>query len=232
MQLNAANEKLKELSLRDPLTNLHNRRYAFEFANDKIAQFIKNKTPLMNNNEKRQLSVQGTVVGVILIDIDHFKQVNDVYGHSAGDTVLVTISNILKGMIRSEDLLVRWGGEEFLIILYNTKPDYLRIFSKKVLEKIRETPIKISENQVIYKTCSLGYSEMPLLLNNPGLFNLEHMINLSDYAMYRAKENGRNCAAQFKLVQQEGKGEEIKNYLVNLSKCDKVNEEYFNIEFI
>lgn len=232
MQLNAANEKLKELSLHDPLTNLHNRRYAFEFAKDKIAQFIKNKTALLNNNEKRQLSLQGNVVGVILIDIDHFKEVNDVYGHLAGDNVLVTIANILKDMIRSEDLLVRWGGEEFLIILYNTKPDYLKVFSKKVLEKIRETPIRISENQVIYKTCSLGYAEMPLFINNPGLFNLQQMINLSDYAMYRAKENGRNCAAQFKLIRQEGKGEEIKKYLVNLSRCDKINEEYFNIEFI
>jgi histidine kinase len=232
MQLNAANEKLKELSLHDPLTNLHNRRYAFEFANDKITQFIKNKTASLNNNEKRKLSVQGNVIGVILIDIDHFKEVNDVYGHSAGDTVLVTISNLLKDMIRSEDLLVRWGGEEFLIILYNTQPDYLSVFSKKVLEKIRQTPIRISENQVIYKTCSLGYVEMPLFMNNPGLFNLQQMINLSDYAMYRAKENGRNCAARFKLVQQEGKGEEIKNYLLNLSRCDKINEEYFSIEFI
>ncbi len=232
IQLNSANEKLKELSLHDPLTSLHNRRYAFEFANDKITQFIKNKTECLNNNEKRQLTMQGNVIGVLLVDIDHFKEVNDVYGHSAGDNVLVTISNILKYMIRPEDLLVRWGGEEFLIILNNTKPEYLEAFTKEVLKQIKETPLKISQRETIHKTCSLGYAQMPLDITKPALLNLEQMINLSDYALYRAKENGRNCAAHFRLVKQPGTDEDIKKYLVNLSRYTELNEEHFEIKFI
>jgi len=228
-QLNDANEKLKELSLHDPLTSLHNRRYAFEFANDRITQFINRKTAVLNNNEKRQTPIQKNIVGVILIDIDHFKEVNDTYGHLAGDNVLVTISSILKNMIRSDDILVRWGGEEFLIILYNTKLEFLEIFVKKVLKKIQETPIKVSENEKIHKTCSLGCVEMPLDINAPDLLNMEQMINLSDYALYYAKENGRNCAAYFKLTKHPENTDDIKNYLINLSKSDELNTEYFNL---
>ena len=232
IQLNDTNEKLKELSLHDPLTGLHNRRYAFEFAKDKIDQFIKTKVALLNNSEKRQLPVDGNVIGVFLIDIDHFKQVNDVYGHLAGDNVLIAISKILKSMIRSEDLLVRWGGEEFLIILYDTKPEYLDNFARKVLNNVKETPIKISESETITKTCSLGYTKMPLDLCCTDLLNMEQTINLSDYALYSAKENGRNCAAHFKLVKQPGKNEDIYNYLINLSRYVKLNEELFKIDYI
>lgn len=232
IQLNDANEKLKELSLHDPLTGLHNRRYAFEFTFEKITRFIQNKVISLSNAEKRHLSLNGNVIGVFLIDIDHFKSVNDTYGHSVGDNVLVTISKVLKQMIRCEDTLVRWGGEEFLIILYNTKPEYLEKFARKILDKIGKTPIAVSENETIYKTCSVGYSEMPLDLTNPKLLNLEQMINISDYALYCAKENGRNCAAHFKLVQAVGTEDELKKHLVNLSKSTKLNEDFFKIEFI
>ncbi len=232
IQLNDANEKLRELSLHDPLTNLHNRRYAFEFTYDKIAQFIKNKAISLNNNEKRQLTVEGNVIGVFLIDIDHFKAVNDTYGHTAGDNVLIAISKVLKQMIRKDDIIVRWGGEEFLIILYNTKPEYLEKFSRKVLENIQETQVRISENETINKTCSLGYVEMPLDITNPELFNLEQMVNISDYALYCAKEHGRNCAAHFKMTKWVGSEYDLKKYLTNLSNISKLDEESFKIEFI
>lgn len=231
VQLNNANEKLKELSLHDPLTNLHNRRYAFEFIGNKINQFIKNKAVSLHKHEKRSLSIRENVIGVFLIDIDHFKIVNDTYGHSAGDTVLITVSEVLKKMIRSEDILVRWGGEEFLIILYNTNPDYLATFSLKILKEMRTTPIRILENEFIHKTCSLGYVEMPFDSANPELLNLEQMINISDYALYCAKENGRNCAARFLKKDVEIKGD-LKSYLVNLSKSTKLDEKYFQIEYI
>jgi histidine kinase len=229
-QLNDANEKLKELSFHDPLTSLHNRRYAFEYVNNKISQFIKSKTIALNISEKRKHSVQGNVVGVILLDIDHFKEVNDNYGHSAGDIVLITISNILKKMVRTEDIVVRWGGEEFLIILYNTKLEYIENFSKKVLKQIKETPIKVSEDKIIHKTCSLGCVEMPLVPSTPDLLNMEQMVNLSDYALYYAKEHGRNCAAHFKLIKEPENTENIKKSLINLSRSNEFNNEYFNMD--
>jgi diguanylate cyclase (GGDEF)-like protein len=168
-QLNTANEMLRELSLHDPLTSLYNRRYAFEFTYSKITKFIQDKILIDKRLEKRNPSIEGNVIGVFLIDIDHFKEVNDTYGHLAGDNVLITLSQTLKKIIRDEDILVRWGGEEFLIILYNTKPEYLEKFSLKVLDEIKSTPIKVCKNETIYKTCSIGFLEMPLALSRPDL---------------------------------------------------------------
>lgn len=231
-QLNTANEKLRELSLHDPLTSLYNRRYAFEFTYSKITKFIQNKIMIEKKLEKRNPSLEGNVIGVFLIDIDHFKEVNDTYGHLVGDNVLIALSQTLKKIIRDEDILVRWGGEEFLIILYNTKPEYLEKFSQKVLDEIKGTTIKVSENETIYKTCSLGFLEMPLAISKSDLLNMEQMINISDYALYHAKENGRNCAAHFKCIKQIENEEEIRNYLTGLTKTTKLDEKYFDIEFI
>jgi len=231
-QLNTANEMLRELSLHDPLTSLYNRRYAFEFTYSKITKFIQDKILIEKRLEKRNPSIEGNVIGVFLIDIDHFKEVNDTYGHLAGDNVLITLSQTLKKIIRDEDILVRWGGEEFLIILYNTKPEYLEKFSLKVLDEIKSTPIKVCKNETIYKTCSIGFLEMPLALSRPDLLNMEQMINISDYALYHAKENGRNCAAYFKCIKQIENEDTIKNYLIGLTKTTKLDKEYFNIEFV
>jgi diguanylate cyclase (GGDEF)-like protein len=232
IQLNNANEKLRELSFHDPLTDLYNRRYTFEFIYDKVSQFIQNKKRLINNGEKRSLLREENVIGVFLIDIDHFKEVNDTYGHSIGDNVLIAISKSLKQVIRTDDFLVRWGGEEFLIILSNTKPEYLERFCQKVLETIRTTPMPVSEDKTIYKTCSLGYVQMPLDITDPGILNLEQMINISDYALYCAKGNGRNCAAHFQLTKPISAGDDLKRYLTNLSRDTVLDEEYFKINYI
>ncbi len=231
-QLNLVNEKLKEMSFRDPLTNLYNRRYTFEHISDMISNFIYRKRWHMNNQEKRELFADENVIGVLLLDIDHFKEVNDTYGHSAGDIALISVSNALKQMIRSDDFLVRWGGEEFLIILYNTKPDYLERFSRKIIDTIMRTPIEVAENETIYKTCSLGYAEMPLDNTNPDLVNLEQTINLSDYALYRAKENGRNCAAHISLKKRVESEDDFIRSIVKLSKQNKVENKYIKVEFI
>jgi diguanylate cyclase (GGDEF)-like protein len=232
IQLNSANEKLKELSLHDPLTDLYNRRYTFEFVYDIISQFVQNKKKIVDNNEKRNLSIKENVIGVFLIDIDHFKEVNDTYGHSAGDNVLIAISKLLKQIVRTDDFVVRWGGEEFLIILNNTKPEYLEEFSKKVLKTISEAPIPVLEDKTINKTCSLGYAQIPLDITDPTLFSLEQMINMADYALYCAKENGRNCAAHFKLIKHISAEDDLKKRLMNLSRNTKLNEEYFEIDYV
>ncbi|HEX3027710.1 MAG TPA: sensor domain-containing diguanylate cyclase, partial [Clostridia bacterium] len=232
IQLNSANEKLKELSFHDPLTDLYNRRFTFEFIYDKVSRFIQKKRKSIDSGEKRNLSVEENAIGVCLLDIDHFKEVNDTYGHSVGDNVLIAMSKILKQVIRADDFLVRWGGEEFLIILNNTKPEYLERFCQRVLKTVRETPMLVSEGKTIYKTCSIGYAQMPLDITNPGLLNLEQMINISDYALYCAKGNGRNCAAHFQLTKPISAGDDLKGYLVNLSRDTKLEEEYFNIKYI
>jgi len=230
-QLDKANEKLRELSFHDPLTGLYNRRYTFQFISKKVTSFIQNKKRSLDKIERRDVLATDNVIGIFLIDIDHFKDVNDTYGHSAGDSTLVLISNLLKQMIRADDYLVRWGGEEFLIILFDTKREYLDVFSKEILEKVRETPFKVSNSISIHKTCSLGCVDMPLDSANPDLLDMEQMINLSDYALYYAKEHGRNCGAHLKLKETVKLDKYFIKDLTDIRTTKNI-EDYFNINII
>lgn len=231
-QLKVANDMLKELSLHDPLTKLHNRRYIYEFISEISQNFIKNKIKLLHEDEKRDISLTNKVFGIYLIDIDNFKEVNDTYGHKTGDDVLIIISELLKKMIRADDFIVRWGGEEFLLILNNTKEEYLNIFPKKVLEKIKKTPIKILDNKIIYKTCSIGCTKLPIDARVPDFLTLEQTINLSDFALYKAKEGGRDCSVLIELKEQININEDIIKYLSHISRETEINEDYINIEYI
>ena len=228
-QLHTANEKLKELSHTDPLTQLNNRRYLHEYISEVSANYIKKLSRTLSQGEKRIGAITNTVMGIFLIDIDHFKDVNDTYGHTAGDNVLVSISTILKSIIRADDFLVRWGGEEFLIILNNTNPDYLDRFAKKILSTVKNSPLKLLEDKTINKTCSLGFSQIPFSNDMPDFLNLEQAINLSDFGLYNAKESGRNRAVLVKIKEGAPCDEKMKNELINISKNSKINGEYIEL---
>jgi len=230
-QLNVANEKLRELSLRDSLTGLYNRRYLYSVVTERVALYLQNHTQLGDNGGDR-FSAEGNPIGVFLIDIDYFKDVNDTYGHSAGDNVLITISNVLGQMLSKDDVLVRWGGEEFLIVLFNGTRGKYRKFARKAVETVENTPIMVSEDKVIYKTCSLGYAEIPLDADSPNLLNLEQTIRISDYALYCAKEKGRNRSAHFNMIKKVGTDAELVKQLLSLSKSTEFNKDYFEIEYI
>ncbi len=231
-QLEQANENFKELSLNDPLTSLRNRRYIYEVATELSENFINHQGSLSNNYEKRDLTIKGKFFGVYLIHIDYFKNVNDTYGHQAGDQVLIKISETLKKLIRADDIIARWGGEEFLIILQNTKPEYLKIFSKKVIDTIKKIPLKISDENTIFKTCSIGCAKIPLFPKEPDLLTLDQTIHLCDFALYTAKEKGRNQAVHFELKDQDNIDDKIKHYLLNLSKDAEINNDYINIQYV
>ena len=231
-QLNQANDRLRLLSLQDPLTNLHNRRYISEFVSELTMNFIIRKVHLQEGIDKRNTSTHQKVMGVFMIDLDHFKMVNDTYGHCAGDTVLVSISRVLAKQIRADDFIVRWGGEEFLIILNNTDPEFLDVFARRILKAVEETPIRISDETTIYKTCSIGYCSLPFHTGAPDLLDLEQTINVSDFAMYLAKEKGRNRAARISLKQQSIPTLDCKEYLQKLNKTDPVKEAFIEVSFI
>ncbi len=129
--------ELKELSLRDPLTGLHNRRYLSEIELPEADKFVRNFKYNRFNNDKREAGNLEKVYGIFLIDLDHFKNVNDTYGHEAGDMVLKKVSNIFHTSVRHTDTILRWGGEEFLIILKNSDESYLDVFAEKLRKKLR-----------------------------------------------------------------------------------------------
>ncbi len=192
--LRQANVKLRELSLIDPLTRLNNRRFFHDHITGVTEGYVRKLNPSPQGIENRNLSPSENVMGVFLVDIDHFKQVNDTWGHTAGDAVLVNISRILKSLVRADDFIVRWGGEEFLVVLNKTDPAYLARFAQRVLQAVRAGSITVDPDTVIHKTCSIGYARIPFCRAAPEFLSLEHTIKLADYAMYQAKQSGRNQA--------------------------------------
>ncbi len=167
----------KEQALRDPLTHCHNRRFLDEF----IAKY----EPMSER--------EGRKSGLLMADLDFFKQVNDEYGHQAGDAVLKQIVVIIQANIRRSDLLIRYGGEEFIILLQNVKED----MSEKVAEKIRsgveQAKFDLGNGVTIQKTISVGVAEYPTDGNT-----MYKAIKFSDVALYAAKSQGRNRVVRFK----------------------------------
>ena len=168
-ELEQSNEQLKKLSWTDPLTQLLNRRSCEERFKNEIARFERTKEPFC----------------VILGDLDHFKSINDTYGHNTGDYVLLQVSNILKENSRKTDMAFRWGGEEFLFLLTGTELKGGLITGEKIRTKIEETVFEHND-QILPITMSLGIS-----VYKEGQV-MEDCIKEADENLYSAKQAGRN----------------------------------------
>ncbi len=172
LHIEGLNEKLTNVSRLDGLTGLYNRRYWQE-------RFEK---------QFKLARRRGAQETAIMLDIDHFKSVNDTYGHQAGDKVIQTLANVIKQCVRETDLAGRYGGEEFAVILTDAKLDD----ALQVAERIRraaEATVVEHEGQSITFTVSLGLSEF-----NESFDNGMQWLDRADQALYKAKEGGRNQA--------------------------------------
>jgi two-component system cell cycle response regulator len=161
--------KVETLAITDPLTQLHNRRY-FETAIEKEIS----RTMRYNSQ-----------TSCLMIDIDHFKKVNDDFGHHAGDVVLKEIATILKTSIREIDTVARWGGEEFIILLPETREEEGFKTASRILKVIEDFTFSGIPRKI---TVSIGLARVP----NPLIDNAEKLINAADLALYEAKSKGRN----------------------------------------
>ncbi|HEX8479268.1 MAG TPA: diguanylate cyclase [Telluria sp.] len=175
-QLQEKNQELKQQSVRDPLTGLYNRRH--------FQDFMRGFTPLEQRGD--------VVSALFLLDVDHFKQINDSYGHAAGDAVLKMIATALQDILRETDMIVRWGGEEFLAFLPGISRSGLEDVARRVLTGIAGRSVD-HQGQKLSVNVSIGYSPFPLA---PGgqLLTWERSVNLVDMALYLAKSHGRNRA--------------------------------------
>lgn len=178
-------QKNRELSLRssrDPLTALYNRRHFQDFMRDAPER----------QERRRRTEPDSPIHALLLIDIDLFKQTNDRYGHAAGDAVLVVVARRLRDTLRETDMIVRWGGEEFLVFVSATGADKLVEIASRIMTAVATEPIVYQGNS-IRVTASIGYAPMPLPPENISL-SWERAIGLADMALYMAKLDGRNCA--------------------------------------
>jgi len=176
------NRELSVRSSRDPLTALYNRRYFQEFMRDESPQ----------SERRRAGEPERSIHALLLIDIDLFKQTNDRYGHAAGDAVLVAVARRLRETLRETDMIVRWGGEEFLVFVPATSADKLDEIAARIMTAIGREQIDYKGNS-IRVTASVGYAPMPLPPENIHL-PWERAVGLVDMALYMAKLHGRNCA--------------------------------------
>jgi diguanylate cyclase len=160
--------KLEEIAQQDPLTGLPNRLSLNQYLEKPLDQDYKG-------------------LGVMMIDIDHFKKINDTYGHLVGDEVLIKVAQLLKQSIRGEDLVVRYGGEEFLIIMEMERARFFREKAAKILELIQNTPIE-TKTQTFNISVSIGAFYNCCHVD----VGLEESIRNADDLLYKAKEQGRN----------------------------------------
>jgi diguanylate cyclase (GGDEF)-like protein len=126
-------------------------------------------------------------MGVIMMDIDHFKQVNDTYGHLVGDRILIAVTRVAKTILRDGDVLIRYGGEEFLAVLPAASSEDLRLVGERLLRVIEDTSVA-EGSQTIRVTVSLEPAAYP----NQNVEKKEALVQLADEALYQAKESGRN----------------------------------------
>ena len=129
-----------------------------------------------------------------LVDLDNFKKVNDLYGHDGGDRVLIESARRIASAIRNSDLLVRWGGEEFLVVSRSTDRRQAGILAQRVLDAFRAKPFAIDSAGQVNQTCSIGWAAFPWFEDDVDGIGYEGVLKFADRALYRAKKAGKNQA--------------------------------------
>jgi len=209
-ELAEANRKLELASLTDPLTGLSNRRFLDVNIGPDLGQAVRNAQSLL------ELTDRNADLIFYFIDLDYFKRLNDWAGHAAGDAVLVEVGRRLREVARTTDAVVRWGGEEFLIVSRWANRQAGAVLASRTLEAIAGEPFVI-EGQTITLTCSVGWAPYPWSVVDPERFPFEEVLSLADRALYLAKREGRNRAVGA-LPGPEGLGSEpvLRGNLENL----------------
>ena len=191
VQLREAAERLQDLSLSDPLTGLRNRRYLRELIGAEVARVRRIHEDYRRHPEQAQ-ALEKAFLGFVLLDIDRFKEVNDSHGHEAGDALIRAYAERLGQTLRGEDAVIRWGGEEFLLVCREVSPESLLTLCRRVAAKLRESPFQLPGGPEIGCTSSVGFATFPFVPADPDLFGHETVINLADHAMYVGKRSGRD----------------------------------------
>lgn len=209
------NDELREMTLTDPLTGTRNRRYFYETIEKDIAQADRS---LVKSLDPETLSAPRQELIFVLVDIDRFKRVNDELGHAAGDRLLREVAKRIGSVMRRSDDLVRWGGEEFLLVCRTTDRANTPLLCSRVLDAVREVPFDVGNGVEIHKTCSIGWAPYPWLKDEVGLLSMNNVIELADKALYLAKREGRNRAYGLLPAENAGKSERSVS-IENLRHC-------------
>ena len=189
LQLQEKSKALEASSLTDPLTGLNNRRY--------LAQNVEADVAMAIRRHEQHLRTGGPPpedadLIFFLVDIDHFKQVNDAHGHAGGDAVLVQMRERLQQAFRQGDHLVRWGGEEFLIVARGTSRRRAAELAERACAVVADTPFVLDDGTRLHRSCSVGFVAFPPAPAWPAALGWAAAVELADAALYAVKRSGRN----------------------------------------
>jgi diguanylate cyclase (GGDEF)-like protein len=183
-ELQRAFAEIEQVSMTDQLTGAHNRRFFNQNIDHQLALLKREYFNLKGAATKR--------LGFLLIDADHFKKVNDSYGHDAGDQMLQQLVAVVKKTCRNTDWVIRWGGEEFLVAGLVEKQDELHILAERIRHNIEQYAFSIGNGQTTKQTCSIGLTYYPFIQQQFDALTWQETLNLADIALFKAKDQGRN----------------------------------------
>jgi diguanylate cyclase (GGDEF)-like protein len=187
-QLEALNSQLVETSFTDSLTGLRNRRFLFEEVNKEMSLVHRNHREL-----SRGLRESADELIFMMVDLDWFKPINDTCGHAAGDRVLVQVRHLLEKACRDSDTLIRWGGDEFLVVGRVNDLEGVEAAAERIRAVIEGASFDLGDGQVAHITCSIGFTCYPAGTAEMLGLSLEQVVGLADRALYSAKKAGRNA---------------------------------------
>jgi diguanylate cyclase (GGDEF)-like protein len=191
IELAIANADLERLSITDPLTGMKNRRFVeFSIAED-LARVRRSFQYVQG--EWHSPTDEGSSIGFLLIDIDHFKEVNDRFGHAAGDRVLRQMSGVFSSVVRESDTTARWGGEEFLVIARSSRGNDSAVLADRIRKQVESTAFTVNDQETVRLTCSVGFSVWPFFKHDPDALGWQDVLALVDRSLYLAKNCGRNA---------------------------------------
>jgi diguanylate cyclase (GGDEF)-like protein len=170
------NKQLLDASVTDPLTGLGNRRYLQQTVTRLIAE----------NRDRRGLGGRPQFV-LLLVDLDHLKPINDQHGHEAGDRVLIKVAEILKHLCRASDIVVRWGGDEFVVLCNGADLSAASVLAERIRESVAKQIFRVQDGVSARTSCSLGFAPYPFIGEAPESMTWEQSLAFADAALYQAK---------------------------------------------
>jgi len=188
LELERAYKALEEVSLTDQLTGLRNRRFFLQHVEADVALSLRGYDGLAAGEAAPDRDLV-----FYMVDLDHFKEVNDRHGHAAGDSVLVQMKDRLREVFRESDYLVRWGGEEFLVLARATDRSGAHLVAERMRQAVSARPFLLPDGTRLARTCSIGFACYPFLPAQPRLMSWSQVVELADLGLYISKHSGRDA---------------------------------------
>ncbi|NML62711.1 sensor domain-containing diguanylate cyclase [Massilia sp. RP-1-19] len=194
LELEEAYKALEDVSLTDQLTGLRNRRFFLQHVDADVGLSMRSYDETRRPSAVERDSPPRDLV-FFMVDIDHFKEVNDQHGHASGDAVLVQMQERLREVFRESDYVIRWGGEEFLVLARATYRDDANLVAERIRSAVANRDFELADGTRLKKTCSIGFACFPFMQSQPRLMSWSEVVELADQGLYLAKRSGRNAWA-------------------------------------